>query len=91
MHAAMEGVELSELEVVATSNSDFRGVLGMSDTDGTRVSAGARDLQLHVKIAAADGTPAEQLRSLVERSHGCAPVSCAVGSSTPIELLIEVG
>jgi uncharacterized OsmC-like protein len=91
MQAAMEGIELSELEVVATSNSDFRGVLGMSDTDGTPVSAGPRDLRLHVKIAAADGTSAEHLRSLVKRSHGCAPVSCAVGGGTPIELRIEVG
>lgn len=86
IRAAVEGIELSELEVVATSVSDFRGVLGM---DGT--SAGPRDVQLHVKITAADGTSAERLRSLVERSHGCAPVSCAVQDATAIELRIEVG
>jgi uncharacterized OsmC-like protein len=86
MQAAMDGIELSVLEVIATSNSDFRGVLGMPGT-----SAGPRDLQLHVKIAAADGSSAERLRSLVERSHGCAPVSCAVKGGTPIELRIEVG
>jgi len=86
MRAAVEGIELSELEVVANSVSDFRGVLGM---DGT--SAGPGDVQLRVKIKAADGTSAQRLRSLVERSHGCSPVSCAVQDTTPIELRIEVG
>lgn len=91
MAAAVEGVQLSELEVVATSQSDVRGLLAMSDPDGGRVSAGPRDVQLHVKITAADGTSTERLRSLVERSHGCSPVSCAVQDATPIELRIEVG
>jgi hypothetical protein len=44
-----------------------------------------------VKIIAADGTSAERLRSLVEQSHDCSPVSCAVQEITPIELLIEIG
>jgi hypothetical protein len=91
MAAAVEGIKLSELEVVATSQSDARGLLGMVDADGQRVSAGPRDVQLHVKIIAADGTSAERLRSLVQQSHNCSPVSCAVQEITPIELLIEVG
>jgi len=44
-----------------------------------------------VKIAAADGTCAEQLRLLVEQCNACSPVSCAVQEITPIELRIEVG
>jgi uncharacterized OsmC-like protein len=91
MAAAVEGIELTALEVVATSQSDARGLLGMADADGKPVSAGPRDLQLHVKITATDGTSAERLRSLVEQSHGCSPVSCAVQDATAIELLIEVG
>ncbi len=91
MAAAVAGIELTELEVVATSQSDARGLLGMADADGQPVSAGPRDLQLHVKITATDGTSAERLRSLVEQSHGCSPVSCAVQDATAIELLIEVG
>jgi uncharacterized OsmC-like protein len=91
MAAAVAGIELSMLEVVATSQSDARGLLGMRDTNGVRVSAGPGELQLHVKISAADGTPAEQLRSLVEQSNACSPVSCAVQELTPIELRIEVG
>jgi uncharacterized OsmC-like protein len=90
MAAALEGIELAELEIVATSRSDVRGLLGMAGTDGARVSAGPFDVRLNVKIAASDGTSAEHLRSLVERSHGSSPVSCAVQSATPIELQIEV-
>jgi uncharacterized OsmC-like protein len=91
MAAAVEGIELTVLEVVATSQSDARGLLGMADGDGQPVSAGPRDMQLHVKITATDGTSAERLHSLVEQSHGCSPVSCAVQDATAIELLIEVG
>ncbi len=91
MAAAVEGIELASLEVVATSLSDARGLFGMTDADGQQVSAGPRDLQLHVKITAADDTSAERLRSLVERSHGLSPVSCAVREVTPAELLIETG
>ena len=91
MAAAVRGIELATLEIVATSRSDARGLLGMRDDHGERVSAGAADLQLHVKIAAADGTGAEQLRLLVEQCNACSPVSCAVQEITPIELRIEVG
>ena len=90
MAAAVEGIELSELEVVATSRSDVRGLLEIPDADGSRVSAGPSDVQLQVKIAAADATPAERLRLLVERCNRCSPVSCAVQELTPIELRIEI-
>jgi len=90
MAAAVEEIELSEVEVVATSRSDVRGLLEMVDADGAEVSAGPSDVQLHVKIAASDGTPAERLRSLVERCNRCSPVSCAVQELTPIELRVEV-
>jgi uncharacterized OsmC-like protein len=92
MAAAVAGIQLSMLEIVATSRSDARGLLGMLDTTtGERVSAGPGELQLHVKIASADGTSAERLRSLVEQSNACSPVSCAVQESNPIELRFEVG
>ena len=91
MAAAVAGIELSMLEIVATSRSDARGLLGMPDTHGERVSAGPGDLQLHVKIAAANGASAQRLRSLVEQCNACSPVSCAVQEITRIELRIEVG
>src|ERR1700749_4095703 len=76
MTADVAGIELSVLEISATSRSDLRGLLQMTDTNGKRVSAGPLDLQLHVKIVAADGTSAERLRSLVEQCNACSPVSC---------------
>lgn len=90
MAAAVEEIQLSQLEVVATSLSDVRGLLDMVAADGARVSAGPSDVQLQVKIAAADGTPAERLRSLVERSNRCSPVSCALQELTPIGLNVEI-
>jgi len=89
MHAASEGIELKELELSARSRSDTRGLLGMSDTDGTPVSAGPRDVQLHVRIAA-DGVSADKLRSLVERSQAGSAMSVAIKDAVPIALVIEV-
>ncbi|HJY39899.1 MAG TPA: hypothetical protein VJ303_01645, partial [Steroidobacteraceae bacterium] len=71
------------------SRSDTRGMLGMTEPDGTRISAGPRDVELHVTIAA-HGVPAEQLRALVEESHRCSPVPCAIQEETPVGLHIEV-
>jgi hypothetical protein len=89
MGAAAAGIELTALELRATSRSDTRGVLGMNEADGTPVSAGPRDVQLHVTIAAR-GVSAERLRALVEESHRCSPVPCAMQEETPVDLHIEV-
>jgi uncharacterized OsmC-like protein len=89
MGAAAAGIELTALELRATSRSDTRGMLGMTEADGTRVGAGPRDVQLCVTIAA-QGVSAERLRALVEESHSCSPVPCAMQEETPVELHIEV-
>jgi uncharacterized OsmC-like protein len=89
MGAAAAGIELTKLELRASSRSDTRGMLGMTETDGTSISAGPQDVQLHVTIAA-HGVPAEKLRALVEESHRCSPVPCALQEETPVELHIEV-
>lgn len=89
MGAAAAGIELTTLELRASSRSDTRGLLGMAESDGTVVGAGPRDVQLHVTIAA-NGVPAEKLRELVEESHGCSPVPCAMQDETPVALHIEV-
>ena len=47
------------------------------------------DVQLHVTIAA-QGVSAERLRALVEESHRCSPVPCAMQKETPVGLHIEV-
>ncbi len=89
MNAAVAGIRLTTLEVVASSRSDTRGLLGMMDTDGKLVTAGPCDVQLRIRISAADDTSPQVLRALVERSHNCSPVACAIQESIPVELRID--
>jgi uncharacterized OsmC-like protein len=89
MGAARDGIELTKLELRATSRSDTRGLLGMAALDGSPIGAGPQDVQLHVTIAAL-GVPAEKLRALVEECHRCSPVPCAIQEETPVGLHIEV-
>ena len=89
MAAAAQGIELQSLELEASSRSDARGILGMTDTDGALVSAGPHDVQLTVRIKAA-GIPAEGLRKLVEYGGRCSPVLRALEEAIPVDLHIEV-
>ena len=89
MGAAAAGIELTKLELRASSRSDTRGLLGMTGSDGSPIGAGPQDVQLHVTIAA-NGVPGERLRALVEESHRCSPVPCAIQEETPVALQIEV-
>jgi len=89
MQAAAAEIELTMLEVVASSRSDTRGVFGMAEVSGEPVGAGPRDVQLFVKISAA-GIAAERLQSLVEDCNSCSPVSAAVRDAVPVALRIEV-
>jgi organic hydroperoxide reductase OsmC/OhrA len=90
MGAATAGIELTSLEVLASSRSDARGLFGMADISGEPVGAGPRDVQLLVRIAA-PGVSAEKLRTLVEDGHRCSPLSAAVRDVVPVALRIEVG
>lgn len=89
MAAARAGIELDTLELQASSRSDTRGLLGMTQADGDPVQAAPRDVQLVVRISAR-GVSAEQLRALVEDGHRCAPVPCAMQEPVPVSLHIEV-
>jgi len=89
MAAAARGIELKSLELLATSRSDTRGLLGMSDDDGEPVNAALDDLQLHVRISAPGVSP-ESLRALVEEGYRFSPVPCAVQQSPRIDLRIDV-
>ena len=88
--AAAEGIELGALEVRVGSRSDTRGLLGMADANGEAVSAGPRDMQLRVLIAA-PGVSDQRLQALVEDSHRCSPTACAVRDAVPVALHIEIG
>jgi uncharacterized OsmC-like protein len=89
MGAATAGIELTLLEVSASSRSDARGLLGMADDSGDPVGAGPRDVQLLVRIAA-PGVPADRLQTLVEDSNRCSPIFAAVRHVVPVSLRIEV-
>jgi uncharacterized OsmC-like protein len=89
MGAAAAGIELTELEVLASSRSDARGIFGMVDASGEAVCAGPRDVELVVRIAA-PGASLERLRALVDDSNRCSPVSAALRDAVPTVLRVEV-
>jgi len=88
MAAAAQGIELTLLEVKASSRSDTRGLLGMAGADGQPVYAGPSDVTLSVRIAA-HGVAPERLRQLVEGGVACSPIPSAVSAVTPLALHIE--
>ena len=88
MAAAAEGVELEALEVLTSSRSDMRGLLGMAGADGEPVYAGPHDMQMLVRISAR-GVAAQRLRALVEESYRCSPMACAMADAVPVALRIE--
>lgn len=88
MAAAAAGIELRALEVVASSQSDARGIFAMTATDGTPVPAGPREVHLTVRISA-PGVSAERLRAMVQTSNHCSPMSHAVQAAVPIVLHVE--
>ena len=78
MGAAAEGIELKALEVLASSRSDTRGMLGMADAAGEPVRARPGEVQLLVRISA-QGIAPERLRALVEATAVAArrcPMHC---------------
>lgn len=88
--AAAEGVELTHLEVKATSRSDTRGLLGMCDAGGQAVNAGPGDVQLAVRVQAGGVSP-ERLRDLVQVAVGRSPIPNALQAATPLALRIDIG
>jgi len=89
MEAASRGIQLQTLEVQATSRSDLRGLVGVAESDGRRVSAGPLAMDLHVRIGAA-GVDADLLRELVASTQACSPVTVALEQALPIGLHVEV-
>jgi len=87
--AAQEGIELTGLDIDATSRSDTRGLLGVPDEAGNRVYAGPGELALQVRISARNAS-AETLRALVEEALRRSPVPNAAQHASPIALHIDV-
>jgi uncharacterized OsmC-like protein len=88
IHAAEQGIELTGLEVQAHSRSDSRGVFGLTETDGSAVCAGPRDVSLQVRIAAR-GVSKDSLEALVRAGCRCSPVPNALQLATPLSLQID--
>jgi hypothetical protein len=87
--AAAQGIELTRLEVIARSTSDMRGLLGMADALGERVSAGPRELRLEVRVGAS-GAAQVQLQAIIGHSCRCSPVTAALESAVPVAVHIEI-
>jgi uncharacterized OsmC-like protein len=90
MNAAARGIELKTLEVLTSSRSDTRGLLGMTDPEGTPIYAGPSELRLLVRISA-DGISQERLQALVEESCRYSPIPNAVQNAVPMLLRMEIG
>lgn len=85
MRAAHEGIELDVLEVVAESESDDRGLLGVGDD----VAAGPLEVKVTVRIGASGVAP-DRLRDIVEWARRHSPVGDALERSIPTTLAVEV-
>ena len=89
MRAAVAGIELTRLEVVARSRSDSRGLLGMCDEAGTAIDPAPLAIELEVRISALD-VPAERLQQLVEEAQRCSPIPAAVEHGVPTQVRVEI-
>ncbi len=74
--------------MLARSRTDTRGMLGMSDAGGARVTATPQDVQLLVRIAA-PGVPSQRLRALVEEGCRRSPVPSAVRGALVLDVQVE--
>jgi uncharacterized OsmC-like protein len=89
MGAAADGIALTRLEVLATSTSDVRGMLGIAGDHGEQIAAAPREVRLEVRVGA-PGIARERVQGLIDESHRCSPVSAALGNAVPVVLQIEI-
>jgi uncharacterized OsmC-like protein len=85
MRAAQLGVKLTLLEVTVGSESDDRGLLGVSES----IPPGPMSVSVSVRIAA-EGASAEQLHDLVRWAERHSPVSDAVRRAVPVHTQVTV-
>lgn len=84
MRAAELGITLQRLEVVVDSQSDDRGLLGISPS----VPAGPLSSRILVRIAAGD-VPPEVLAELLEYADKHSPVTDTIRRAVPVTVEIE--
>lgn len=83
MQAALDGIELTELEVTVDSLSDSRGTLGVDDS----IPPGPLEVRVRIELAASNATD-EQLRELVRRAEARSAVGDAL--ARPVSVTTEV-
>ncbi len=84
MRASMMGVALKTLEVTVESDSDARGLVGISD-----VPTALGNLRMSVRIGA-DGVDEAQLRALAAWGEANSPVSCTLRDRPHVALDVAV-
>jgi uncharacterized OsmC-like protein len=84
--AAIEGVELTDLQVTVDSESDDRGILGIDEA----VPAGPLSLRVAVRIASTSASP-DRLRSIAEWGRSHCPVDDLARRVVPVEVTVEIG
>jgi len=88
MDAAIAGIELSDLQVRATSCSDTRGLLGMTEGNGEPVYSGPTNVQMRVRISAPGISP-DTLKALVEGGQRKSPIAVAVQDIVRVDMLVD--
>jgi uncharacterized OsmC-like protein len=84
MHAAMRGIELSTLEVSVDSETDARGMVGISG-----VSTALIGMRVSIIIGANDATQ-EQLRELAESGEALSAVGCTLRERPAVAVEVAV-
>jgi uncharacterized OsmC-like protein len=84
--AAVEGVELTGLQVTVDSESDDRGILGIDES----VSAGPLSLRVDVHVASASADEA-RVREIVEWGWSHCPVDDVARRAVPVEVTVQIG
>jgi uncharacterized OsmC-like protein len=82
--AAKLGISLAKLEVLVTSETDSRGVLGLDE----QISAAMSPLRMQVKISAPQAS-AEELKSIVDWVCSHSPVGCTDPKTATLDIQIE--
>lgn len=89
MAAAVEGVNLTTVEIETTSRSNVRGLLGMRDASGAVPCCAPEGIELKVRIGAC-GVSSERLKALVTQCQACSPMQVAATKALPVAVSIEV-
>ena len=85
MKAALDEVQLGNVEVTVDSQSDDLGILGIDDD----VPAGPLSVRVHARVAP-NGSDPDQLREIITWAHDHCPLCDLTKRQVPIELEIKI-